>query len=209
MILAQLVVNCIKDTVHNDDKTVNVENLLNGNLYENYEYAASLNNVLLSINRAIARLQTAKKVPLKHDILTANPQQDIYDISSIKDIRKILSVYVIENGKPRWVGWSFVDKNIIYLGYGLKSTIHIQYEKRIPAFTENDIQNTLIDLDEEYGLDDELCSYISYFVKSELWESSDPDRCKRYLNYFEQFVNEIDKREAVVYQNGVQAKYKW
>ncbi|MDT3388262.1 MAG: hypothetical protein LIR46_10960 [Bacteroidota bacterium] len=209
MNLAQLVVNCIKDTVLNDDKTLTVENLLNGNVGKNYEYTVEANNVLLSINRAVARLQTAKKIPIKGAILTANPSQEIYDISSIKDLRKILSVYVMKNGKPHWVGWSFVSQDMVYLGYGLDSTIHIQYERNIPNFMDNDIQNVDVDLETEYGLSDELCNYISYFVKSELYETRDPDRCKRYLNYFEQFVNEIDKRESIVYQNSVQAKYRW
>jgi hypothetical protein len=46
----------------------------------------------------------------------------------------------------------------------------------------------------EYGIDDEMCNYISYFAKSELYETRDPDRCKRYLNYFEQYLTEL-KRE--------------
>lgn len=208
MNLAQLVVNCIKDTVHNDDLTITVENLLNGNLEKNYDYTTEVNNVLLSINRAVARLQTAKKIPIKNAILTAEPSKEIYDLSSIKDIRKILSIYVMKNGKPQWVGWYFVSQNSVYLGYGLDSTINIQYERKMPHFTELDIQDVDVDLDSEYGIDDELCSYISYFAKSELYEDRDPDRCKRFLNYFEQFVNEIDKRESIVYQNSTQAKFR-
>lgn len=209
MNLAQLVVNCIKENIRNDDTTLNVENLLNGNLEQSPDYAVDVNNVLLSINKAISRLQTAKKIPLRSTTLVGVPNESIYDISHIKDIRKIVSVYVIKNNRPYWVGWNWISEGNIFIGFGFNGNIYLQYEKKIPNFLEADIQNTEIDLEETYGLDDELCNYIAYFAKSELYERVDQDRCKRYLNYFEQFVNEIDRREAVVYQDHVQAKYKW
>ena len=206
MRLADLVINCLKETFHNDDTNLKVEFLRDGTLLKNPEYTVEVNNVLLSINKAISRLITAEKFELKYDVLTANPDNDIYDISSIGNIRKIRTVFIIKNGRPHWIGWRYVGDNLLYLGYGLNSTIHVGFERQIPNFIESDLDSE--DDLSSYGLTDELCNYINYFAKSELWEDVDPDRCKRYLNYFEQFVAEVNKRETIVYQSEVQAKYK-
>ncbi len=207
MRIADLVINCLKETFRNDDKNVTVELLRDGSLLKNPDYANQVNNVFLSINKAISRLLTAEKIEYKHDILTADKDKDVYDISSIKDVRKIRSVYVIRNGRPYWIGWSYVGQNLLYLGYGLTDTIHIVYERKIPNFTEADIDSE-VDIESEYGLTDELCNYINYFAKSEMFEETDPDRCKRYLNYFEQFVAEVNNKQQVPYQTSTHAKYK-
>ena len=202
-----LVLNCIKETLHNDDITLTVDNIREGKVAANSDYANLCFNVSLSINKAIARLITAEKIPYKHTILTPDASSDIYDISHITDIRKIRSIYTIDNGRPNWIGWFEIMPGYLYLGYGLDSTIHFVYERKIPDFTEADIDSE-DDLDEKYGLSNELCNYISYFAKSEMFEEIDPDRCKRYLNYFEQFVSEINKREQIPYQTGVKARFK-
>lgn len=207
MRFADLVVNCLKETFKNDDFTLNVAKLRDGSLASTSDYAPEINNVCLSINKAISRLQTAGKIALKHGILTGDDEQSTYDISSLSDIRKIRSVYIMKNGKPYWVGWSQIGANTIHIGYGIDSTIHIIYERKIPNFTEDDFESE-IDIETEYGLTDELCNYICYFVKSELFEVVDPDRCKRYLNYFEQFISEIDTRETIPYQSAIKPTYK-
>lgn len=208
MRLVDLAINCLKETLHNDDTNINADLLRDGSLLKNPDYANEVNNVLLSINKAISRLQTAQKIPYKHGVLTANPGLQCYDLSSIKDIRKIRSVYIYKNGAPYWIGWNNVNNtNLLYLGFGLKDTIHIIYERKIKNFTESDFDSE-DDLDEVYGISDELCNYINYFVKSELFEDVDPDRCKRYLNYFEQFIAEVNTLGTLPYQSNVHAKYK-
>ena len=204
-----LVLNCIKETLHNDDTTLTVENIRTREaaLYQNSDYADYLFNVSLSINKAIARLMTAEKIPYKHVLLTADPSSDTYDISHIKDIRKIRSIYTIDNGRPNWIGHFEIMPGHLFLGYGLDSTIHLVYEPKIKQFTDEDIDSEE-DLDEVYGISNELCNYITYFAKSELYEQIDPDRCKRYLNYFEQFVSEHNVRQAIPYQTGVKARFK-
>lgn len=207
MRLVDLAVNCLKETFHNDDTNINAELLRDGTLLKNPDYANEVNNVLLSINKAISRLQTSNKIPYKHDVITANPNSEWYDISYIKDIRKIHSVFIMKNGVPYWIGWGNITANMLYLGFGLQDTIHIIYERKIKNFTESDFDSE-DDLDEVYGISDEICNYINYFAKSELFEDVDPDRSKRFLNYFEQFLAEVDTRGTIPYQENVHAKYK-
>lgn len=207
MRLVDLAVNCLKETFHNDDTNINAELLRDGTLLKNPDYANEVNNVLLSINKAISRLQTSNKIPYKHDVITANPNSEWYDISYIKDIRKIRSVFIMKNGVPYWIGWGNITANMLYLGFGLQDTIHIIYERKIKNFTESDFDSE-DDLDEVYGISDEICNYINYFAKSELFEDVDPDRSKRFLNYFEQFLAEVDTRGTIPYQENVHAKYK-
>ncbi len=207
MRFADLVINCLKETFHNDDVNLNVAHLRDGSLAQMPDYANELNNVCISINKAIARLMTAEKIPTKTELLTGKGDQEVYNISDITDLRKIRSVFLIKNQRTYWIGWKQINDHLIYLGYGLEGTIYITYDREIKQFTESDFDSE-DDLKEKYGLNDELCNYINYFVKSELFEDVDPDRCKRYLNYFEQFVAEINKRESIPYQDGVQARYK-
>lgn len=207
MRLVDLAVNCLKETFHNDDTNINAELLRDGTLLKNPDYANEVNNVLLSINKAISRLQTSNKIPYKQETLTPNPDSEWYDISSIKDIRKIRSVFVMKNNVPCWIGWNNISANKLYLGLSINDTIYLIYERKIKNFTESDFDSE-DDLDEVYGISDEICNYINYFVKSELFEDVDPDRCKRYLNYFEQFLAEVDTRGTTPYQGNVFAKYK-
>lgn len=207
MRLADLVINCLRETFHNDDSNLTVALLRDDSLFKNPEYSNQVNNVLLSINKAISRLMTSEKIELKYAVLTADTDEDVYDISSITDLRKIRTVFILKNGAPCWIGWSQVGEKLLYLGYGLDSTIHVGYERKIPNFTEADFESE-DDIETKYGLTDELCNYINYFAKSELWEEVDPDRCKRYLNYFEQFVAEVNKRQSIPYQNSIRAKYR-
>lgn len=207
MRLADLVINCLRETFHNDDSNLTVALLRDDSLFKNPEYSNQVNNVLLSINKAISRLMTSEKIELKYAVLTADTDEDVYDISSITDLRKIRTVFILKNGAPYWIGWSQVGEKLLYLGYGLDSTIHVGYERKIPNFTEADFESE-DDIETKYGLTDELCNYINYFAKSELWEEVDPDRCKRYLNYFEQFVAEVNKRQSIPYQNSIRAKYR-
>lgn len=207
MRLADLVINCLRETFHNDDSNLTVALLRDGSLFKNPEYSNQVNNILLSINKAISRLMTSEKIELKYAVLTADKDEDVYDVSSITDLRKIRTVFILKNGSPYWIGWSQVGEKLLYLGYGLDSTIHVGYERKIPNFTEADFESE-DDIETKYGLTDELCNYINYFAKSELWEEVDPDRCKRYLNYFEQFVAEVNKRQSIPYQNSIRAKYR-
>lgn len=207
MTLADLVINCLRETFRNDDKNLTVDLLRDGTLSNNTEYANQVNNVFLSINKAVSRLLTAEKIELKYDVLTGDINKDIYDISSIRDLRKIRTVFVLKNGSPYWIGWAHVGEKLLYLGFGINTTIHIGYERKIPSFSEANLESN-DDLETKFGLTDELCNYINYFAKSELWEEVDPDRCKRYLNYFEQFIAEVNKRQSIPYQNSVHARFK-
>ncbi len=206
MTLAELTIECLKENARNDDSNVTVANLLDGTLAATVDYATEVNNVLLSINRAFARLQTAGKVSLKSVELTADPDVDVYDLSSLGDVRAIRSVFIMSDGVPVWLGWSLITKTQLYLGYDLEDTIHVVYERRVPTFTESDWSDET-DLS-EYGISDEACHYVAYFAKSELFEDRDPDRCKRYLNYFEQFVSEINEREPYPHQRVVRSPHR-
>ena len=48
MRFADLVINCIKETLHNDDVNLNVTHLRDGKLATNPDYANELNNVCIS-----------------------------------------------------------------------------------------------------------------------------------------------------------------
>lgn len=219
MRLIDLVINCLKETIRNDDVNFNVESYLDGTLEQNPEYSAEINNVLLSVNKAIARLCTMEKIPYKHIILLANPEIDTYDISEY-GIKTVKSVFTMDNDKPRFLGWMNFGKDKLFVGYGQQKDIHVIYSPKIRAFTNNDIYELTVldgaetriakeeDLDTVYGISDELCTYIAYFAKSELYEDRDPDRCKRYLNYFEQFIAEYKLEQTYPHQEAVRPAYK-
>lgn len=219
MRLIDLVVECLKETIRNEDKTLSVDGILEGKVQNHPEYDVEFNNVLLSINKAVARLSTLDKIPYKHDIITANQNVSMYNISSIHDLKNIKSVFIIKNDKPLVIGWRIVTKTMIMLPKGLNDTIHIIYAPKVKTFTEEDVYREIesngnvikeaIDTGlEEYGISDEYCHYICYFAKSELFESRDPDRCKRYLNYFEQFVSEVIIDKTYPHQECVHAEYR-
>lgn len=220
MRLVDLVIQTIKESVRNDDKNFNVENFLNGNFDSDVEYSNEINNVLLSINKGISRLVTSDKLPYKHIVLVGDKDADIYDLSAYP-IKNIKSVYIVKNNKIIWLGYQILSQNELFLGYGIDTNVHIIYEAKVHNFTEEDMYDVSfdengkqiktaknIDLDEAYGISDEMCNYISYFAKSELYEDRDPDRCKRYLNYFEQFISELKVNRTYPHQDHVYATFR-
>lgn len=220
MRLVDLMIMSIKETVRDDNKNFTVENFLNGDFDDDTSYETEMNNVMLSINRGISRIVTAGKLPYKHVVLVGDVESDTYDLSEYKDIRNIKSVYIIKNGKIECIGYQLLSKNELYLGYGLDTNIHIIYERQVKNFSINDVYTETnvdgenkklandLDLDEAYGISDEMCNYIAYFAKSELFEDSEPDRCKRYLNYFEQFLSEIKVDRTYPHQDHVCPVFK-
>ncbi len=223
MRLIDLVVDCLKEYLRNGDLNFGVESICDRSAEKNPEYVIALNNVLLSINKGIARLTTAEKLKFKHVVMVGDPTSDVYDISDYKDIKNIKSVFVLKNGQPNYIGWTNLDKDHILLGYGLDINVHMIYAPKMKRFTFDDIgllgdetnangefklEPIEDDLDTKYGIDDEMCTYLGYFAKSELWEDVDPDRCKRYLNYFEQWLVELKNEQNYPHQTGVSPVYK-
>lgn len=220
MRLVDLVIQVLKETIRNDDRNFNVENYLEGKLDSDPSYETEFNNVLLSINKAISRFVTAEKLPFKHIILVGEKDRETYDLSDYKDIKNIKSVFIIKNERTYFIGWQNFGAASLYLGYGLDTNIHIIYSPKVPNFKVSDIYTETYendkeiripnndDLDEKYGISDEMCNYISYFAKSELFEDRDPDRCKRYLNYFEQYLSELIVDRTYPHQDSVRPAYK-
>ena len=207
MKLAELALLCIKETNRNEDYvSLTVENLSNGSLLENPTYTADVFNVMLSINKAIARLSTADKIPYKEIVIeNGNKEEYVIDLKNHRDIKNIKSVYIIKNGEPKTVVWYFYPDKKLTISTVTDKDIHIIYSPIVKQFGENDYENNIDLL--EYGIDDEMCNYISYFAKSELYETRDPDRCKRYLNYFEQYLTELKRDNTYPTQDHVENTY--
>lgn len=204
-----LVIECLKETIRNDDTSLDVAHFLSGQLQKNSTYATEINNVLLSINKAVARLSTLDKLETKQAVISGTG--NIFDLSSLTNLKEIKAIYCIRNAQIYWLGWEYVGDNMVLLSEEPKSTTFVIYTPKPKYFVNSDIcteEGAVETSLSEYGITDEMCHYIAYFAKSELYEDRDADRCKRYLNYFEQFVAELRPSRNYPTQRAVRPQFK-
>jgi hypothetical protein len=219
MLLKDLVVEVIKDIVKNGDTSVTAANLTGGLLTNDPQYSDLVNNAIPSINKAINRLVTMRKLPFKtwtvpvvYVASTDNSKlYKQYTLTLPNDFRDIVSiVYVDTKGRLEVVQWQTLSKTSYYLPIkkGVDNVNHgefiIQYSVTVPFLTSSHY-NT--DLNTSYNITDEMAQYITLFTRADLWEVEQPQLAQTYRQYAEQYFDQIENQTKSFRQENVTSKY--
>lgn len=213
MTLRELEAECIRYTAEDKDMGLSAES------YHEYKqketYKDYINNVLPSINRAIARIVTEKKIPYKTCAIKAKKQYKLNELEKEFDIaiRDVYSVTSIStSGELIHYRFHLVGNflTILDLPYGYESYLllninFIPFVKSLKHTDEEDqriegweTSDTSIDL-EKIGIPDELCyGVIVYFVKADLFVMDNPNLASNYRQYADSYLNEYDITNTIV-----------
>ena len=219
MLLKDLVVEVIKDVVKNGDTSVTAVNLTSGLLTNDPQYSDLVNNAIPSINKAINRLVTMRKLPFKtwtvpvvyNAATDASKTYKQYTLTLPNDFKDVVSiVYVDPKGRLENVQWQTLSKTSYYLPIkkGTDNVNHgefmIQYAVTVPFLTSSHY-NT--DLNTSYNITDEMAQYITLFTRADLWEVEQPQLAQTYRQYAEEYFDQIENQTKAFRQESVNIKY--
>lgn len=189
--LGELKVACIKLMFDNDE-----QELMPDQISENADYHARTNNIIESINRALVRIASAGKLPLKTAYFDKTQGErgkyhTRYDLSFL-DVFDIVRITYENDDK------GIYDTNIAIMREGNKTlvlkTINegryiVSYKPKPPVFTYDDPDTKEIDLPNA------IIEIIPYFVKGDLYETDDPDAAVLSRNLFEGYLSALPSEE--------------
>jgi hypothetical protein len=214
MTLSQLVVDVIKDIIKTGDITVNEQNLNAGLLDNDPQYSDLVNNAVPSINKAVARLVSQKKIPFKsfsvpvvyNSTTDSAKTSKKYTLSLPSDFYTVISIaYEDTKGRVDVVHWQTLSKTEYFLPLKKDGTFHIQYAPRVPMFVKADL-NLGLELN-DYGIDDTMAQYITFFTRADLWETEQPQLAQTYRQYAEEYYIQIENPVVSFRQESIYAKY--
>ena len=190
-----------------------------GDFDHDIDYANSINNVFAPLNEAIHRLSDLDKIKHKIKSLNKPNKSGVIDLGIMAyDIKKIISVFALENGDYSHMQYrEFGRDKIMLIDYTLNANYYIEYLQDIKHFSRSDIyvleveNNTLehhdVDL-MEYGITNTMCSYIIEYCQGKLLEPIAPELANMHLTRAEQYFNDLDNQQTSFYQKSVNRKYR-
>lgn len=194
MTLGELKIAILK-LISNTNDDLTVDNLIELESDDNYN--TILKNCRESINRALTRLLTEKKIP--YATLYITPETNVslqvnntnrYKLKDLSnDINTIINV-IYEDTDGNSVGRNQlrVEGEYLVLPNLTKGIYIVVY---LPNITiKADMSNN-----EEINIPEHICSLIPYFVKADLYEEDEPNLAMASRNYFESAIAELKTNE--------------
>lgn len=158
-----------------------------------------------AINRAMDRMATLKKLPIK-DVVLSNPEKKggyyIYDLNTVPGFRNVKRVScMFDNGTVDAELDYFYEGHRLMIYAGYNGEIRLYYYPKSPAITR-DMLNT-----DEVDIPDELARIIPYYVKSDLMTRDEPSLATQARNKFEEALEEMDLNEDDYFSETIKKDY--
>lgn len=158
-----------------------------------------ISSALSAINLGLQRLFTSGKTLLKTTV--------VYPISSseIKFQNGVVTAVVTDSGSGHRISFKTIPTGILIdrkdiPSSPMKSALLIEYRPSIPFFTLDDIRELSIGDENEpeyvekevnlldYGVTDEMCSYLIEYAKGQMYEIVSPDLAAMHINNAEAYI---------------------
>lgn len=203
MLLGQLKIDCIKKIRTDDNRTLDLDHI--EDFKQDRDYQKYFNNVINSLNDGIRRLVIDEKIPFQTiEIVISTPISEIKksDIATqANNIYRIKSVlYESEDGNIMAVDYSEIAGTYKLGTKYTKGKIIILYAPSVRLLTEEDPED--LDL-ETLGITELVCGYLTYFIKAELYEKTEPDAATKWRQYAEQYKSALDQEVTLPTQKKV------
>lgn len=202
MKLSQLVYECVKDSITMRG-SMSYESFINDIFFpqDSKDYSLQYAVVFDAINKAIARLQSYNKIPYKLMFLSTT-KQFVFPFG-----KPLIIVDAIN--KNRIDFYELGNKEILLTTANENNNIWVEYKVVVPHFSEKDIKkieldednellsvDTNIDLEQTYGITDEMANYIKEFVKGQTLETIAPDIANNHNNRAEQYFGSLENARS-------------
>lgn len=223
MKLSELAYQCVKNVYYTSNTSFTYDLFKVGEYDNDSEFDLEISNVFSPINEAISRLNNLNKIPHLVEKVQLNSEKSatlpstIISIVGVGDLSgNIKSYEFVESGNK-----VFVKTN--------KKYVYIEGKRKIPYFTKDSYyieslsseipENIIygndestndrdIDLFEEYGITDEMCSYIIEYVAGRLWEVSNTSIANMHRTIAEHYFSDLPDKEVLFRQKIVETNYK-
>jgi hypothetical protein len=219
MLLDKLVYLAIRSVYKLDDDSFTLKSLLSKDAVANSDYSMQVSNVFIPLNEAIQRLSNLDKIPWKvEDVGTV-----ALDVASIKLSKlsnkydRIVSVYQLLNNRyVETISWKVLGDSILLFGdWDPSLDVYVQYRQQIPNFSDSDLveladdgTDSNIDLNDVYGISENMCAYIIEYVTGSLLEQDSPSLANLHLSRAEQYFANLDSMNTEVIQSKVEAVHR-
>ena len=205
MYLSQLVYECIKYGVYQDDTKFTYQAFVDGEYNDVVDFKNQINNVWFPLNEAIHRLSVKDKIPNR--VVLLNVEDNIGKLEGeLINIRNIRNVFQVNSDGYKKVGHRRVGNMIILYNFDSGKEVYAEYRVDIPNF--NNFEDNDYELKDTYGISETACSFIIEYVKSGLLEQVAPEIAYQHRSIAEQYFNDLETYNNGFEQQIVQPKYK-
>lgn len=198
MKLATLAYEIARDAIENPSG-FNFEGFVRGDYDNDRDYSSQISFAFNYINLFCSRLLTERKTKLK---IT----KTISDVNGYIEFSKGNITAIVDAVTPRY-------KRVKYFEYldgvavekeWVSKIVYVEYRPFIPHFSLEDIRTmsedagydeVIINL-EDYGITDEMCSYIKEFAKGGLMEYLSPDLSEKHSQKAEVYINRLPTKHT-------------
>lgn len=200
MKLAELAYEAVKDSVQ-FDSGINFDGFIRGDYDQDRDFSEQISFAFNYINLAFSRLFTSKKTLLK--VVKKYAEDSGYLEFTDGEI-----ISIVNNQAPNYERVKFkpfANGVAIEKGY-IGVVLYVEYRPYIPHFDMDDIRQQTLDDDneetyeeieidlEDYGITDEMCSYVKEYVKGGLTEYISPDLSQRHTSLAESYFSNLKTR---------------
>lgn len=207
MKLSELTYQVVKNVKYLEDAGFTYEAFVNGDYDADQDYSNSINNAISPINEAIHRLSDRNKILFKVVPLGV-PNGALLDISQVKNIKKVKSVFYARGSEYMRVGFREYGGDYIMLESVLKCPIFIEYIEDIPSFHKNDVYDPEKDIDlRTKGISETMCDYIIEYAQGKLQEPIAPELANLHVTRAEQYFDDLEEQQTGFSQTVVQKKF--
>ena len=213
MKLGSLVYEVVKDAIE-FPSGFNKEGFIRGDYDEDRDFNSQISFAFNYINLAFSRLLTSKKTLLK-------VVKKISDEAGYIEFKEGEVISVVSG-----LGRDYERVNFATYGEGIavekeyvQKVIYVEYRPYIPHFNLESIRDQALDEDneeiiveveidlEQYGLTDEMCSYVKEYAKGGLTEYLSPELSQKHIQMAENYFTQLKTRYTDYPQRKIENRF--
>ncbi len=210
--LSLLAFEIVRDSIAMPDENLEYDTFVKNKAFfdTNNEWALQYRKVFPAINRAFARLQQYGKLPYFNDTLSVSVDDNRNYYVDLSNLGSVSVKYVYRYiGYGRWKNYDFRISNdkLYILGYYPFEDIEVEYTKKIPHFTYDDIYVTTVtdegveyedsNLDlSTYGIGEQEFEFVKMYAEAQITEEVDPNLANNKLALAENYFSDLERKTA-------------
>ena len=231
MKLSELVYRTVKNAIYLDDVSFTYDNFKKDfdTFNDSAEYGNYIQNAMLGINEAIARLNDLNRIPFRisEKLTVSDSEITLPEYITIENnnnnkqvrIKEVIGVARVSKYGIMPISFRQLSQNKLFVFVGTVNDIQVEFKIDIPHFSNNDfryeedvVDNTLTEIKDielyTFGISDSMCNYIMEYVSAKLTEDVNASVSNLHINRAEQYFINIAPYRSAFAQSVVMPKYR-
>ena len=231
MKLSELVFRTVKNAIYLDDVSFTYDSFRRefDTFNDSAEYGNYIQNALLGINEAIARLNDLNRIPyrISEKLTVSESEIELPDYITIENknnnkqvrIKEIVGVARVSKYGIMPVSFRQLSPNKLFVFVGTVNDIQVEFKIDIPHFSNSDFvyeenleTGELVETKDielyTFGINDSMCNYIMEYASAKLTEDVNASISNLHINRAEQYFANITPCKSALVQSVVMPKYR-